>query len=65
MGFFGVRLPLTFLACEPVVRLPLGWTLPGLGLGLYGCWLAMQADLWVRGGLFAWRFAAGRWLPAV
>lgn len=65
VGFFGVRLPLTFLACEPVVRLPLGWTLPGLGLGLYGCWLAMQADLWVRGGLFAWRFAAGRWLPAV
>jgi putative MATE family efflux protein len=61
LGFFAVRLPLTYLACEPAVVLPGGVTLPGLGLGLYGCWIAMQVDLWVRGGLLAWRFIAGRW----
>lgn len=60
-GFFAVRLPVTFLACEPVVTLPGGSTLPGLGLGLYGCWIGMQADLWFRGGLFAWRFIRGGW----
>jgi Na+-driven multidrug efflux pump len=41
--------------------LPGGGTLPGLGLGLYGCWLAMQADLWFRGALFLWRFTTGDW----
>jgi len=56
-----VRLPLTFLLCESVVSLPWGGVLPGLGLGLYGCWLAMQADLWFRGALFLWRFTAGNW----
>jgi Na+-driven multidrug efflux pump len=43
------------------VSLPWAGTLPGLGLGLYGCWLAMLADLWFRGLLFAWRFLGGRW----
>jgi putative MATE family efflux protein len=61
VGFFAVRLPVTFLACEPAVHLPGGRTLPGLGLGLYGCWIGMQADLWFRGGLFAWRFIRGGW----
>jgi putative MATE family efflux protein len=61
VGFFAVRLPLTFVACQRVVNLPGGWALEGLGLGLYGCWIAMLADLWFRGGLFAWRFTGGRW----
>jgi len=64
VGFFAVRLPLTFLLCESAVSLPWGLgggSLPGLGLGLYGCWLAMQADLWFRGALFLWRFTAGNW----
>lgn len=38
----------------------LGAQLLGLDRGLYGCWMAMQADLWFRGGLFFWRFLAGR-----
>ena len=61
VGFFAVRLPLTFLLCESAVSLPWSGVLPGLGLGLYGCWLAMQADLWFRGALFLWRFTAGNW----
>jgi putative MATE family efflux protein len=61
IGFFAVRLPLTFFFCEPAVSLPGMATLPGLGLGLYGCWMGMLADLWFRGLLFAWRFVGGRW----
>jgi len=29
--------------------------------GLFGAWLAMFADLFVRGGFFLYRFAGGRW----
>lgn len=60
-GFFGVRLPLTFFLCESVVTIPGLMPLPGLSLGLYGCWLAMVADLWFRGLLYTLRFAGGRW----
>jgi Na+-driven multidrug efflux pump len=61
LGFFAVRLPLTFWLSEPLVELPWGRSLVGMDLGLYGCWLAMQADLWFRGVLFLWRFLAGNW----
>ncbi len=50
VGFVGVRIPLAFLL-----------TRPSLGLGLQGAWVAMVADLYVRGALFVWRFAGGRW----
>jgi putative MATE family efflux protein len=49
-GFLLVRIPLAYLL-----------TSPGLGLGLFGAWLAMFADLLVRGGLVLHRFAGGRW----
>ena len=50
LGFLGVRLPLAY------------WlTRPALALGLYGAWLAMFADLLVRGLLMLLRFAGGRW----
>lgn len=59
-GFFLVRLPLTAWLTWSTVWLPWGET-AGWGLGLYGCWLAMQADIWFRGTLFLGRFAGGRW----
>jgi putative MATE family efflux protein len=49
-GFLLVRIPLAFLLTGPTFH-----------LGLYGAWLAMFADLLVRGGLFLARFAGGRW----
>jgi putative MATE family efflux protein len=61
LGFFLVRLPLTFFLAEPFVRLPWGQAITGCGFGLYGCWLAMQADLWFRGLLYLGRFSSGRW----
>jgi putative MATE family efflux protein len=53
LGFFGVRLPLAYLL-----------TRPELGLGLFGAWLAMFADLLVRGLFFLARFVGGRWQDA-
>jgi Na+-driven multidrug efflux pump len=61
VGFLGVRIPLAyFLALRQVDLGPLG-TWSGLGLGLYGAWLAMVADMLVRGGFFLWRFRSGAW----
>jgi len=56
-----VRIPLAYFLALPRVDLgPLGaW--PGCGLGLFGAWLAMFADLLVRGTFFVWRFAGGAW----
>src|SRR3954452_4609461 len=39
--------------------------MPGVGssydLGVFGAWLAMFADIRVRGANFVWRLAGGRW----
>jgi putative MATE family efflux protein len=60
-GFFLVRIPLAYVLTQSEVNFgPLG-TVPGVGLGLFGAWLAMTADLFVRGIVFLARFASGRW----
>jgi putative MATE family efflux protein len=56
LGLFGVRLPLASLLTGVG---PLAGA--GLHLGLLGAWLAMFADLAVRGLFFLLRFAGGRW----
>jgi Na+-driven multidrug efflux pump len=59
-GFLGVRIPLAYLLTRD--HLDLGIiTVPGYDLGLFGAWLAMFADLYVRGALFLLRFAGGKW----
>jgi Na+-driven multidrug efflux pump len=61
LGFLGVRIPLAYLLTNPLVNLgPLG-TVRGYDMGLLGAWVAMCADLWLRGAFFALRFASGRW----
>jgi putative MATE family efflux protein len=49
-----------------VVRIPLAYLLTSerVGMGLFGAWLAMAADLFVRGAFFWWRFASGKWQRA-
>jgi putative MATE family efflux protein len=47
LGFLGVRIPLAY------------WLTPQFGLT--GAWVAMTADIYVRGSLFVWRFASGKW----
>lgn len=61
-GLILIRLPLAvFLAC-PFVTLPGGLgVLPGFGLGVFGAWLAMAADLTARGLAMLVIFAGGRW----
>ena len=60
-GFLVIRIPLAYLlTCERIDLGPWG-TWAGPHLGLFGAWLAMGADLLVRGGFFVARFAGGRW----
>jgi len=60
-GFFALRIPLAYLLTRPAIDLgPLG-AYQGYDFGLLGAWLAMFADLLVRGVFFLARFAGGRW----
>jgi putative MATE family efflux protein len=64
VGFLGVRIPLALLLTRTAAETgPLG-VLSGMDLGLIGAWVAMVADLYVRGLLFVLRFAGGRWQKA-
>jgi Na+-driven multidrug efflux pump len=64
IGLLGVRIPLAYILTASQLDLgPLGvW--PGGELELYGAWLAMLADLLVRGTFFFFRFAGGAWQRA-
>ena len=50
IGFFAVRIPLAYLL-----------TGKSVDMGLYGAWLAMLADLQIRGLFILARFAGGGW----
>ena len=54
IGYLGVRLPMTWWMITPVAA-------GGLGLGLYGAWIAMLCDLALRAVLIAARFLQGGW----
>jgi len=60
-GFLGVRIPLAYLLTRSEVDLGMLGVVPGWDLGLFGAWVAMCVDIWVRGIFFAVRFAGGRW----
>jgi putative MATE family efflux protein len=60
VGFLGVRIPLAYWLTYPELHFG-GWSVPGGDLHLMGAWLAMFADLFVRGAFFLARFAGGRW----
>jgi putative MATE family efflux protein len=60
-GFLAVRIPLAFIFTAERIDLGALGTWPGGNLGLFGAWMAMFADLHVRGGFFLWRFVSGRW----
>ncbi len=60
-GFLLVRIPLAYLLALPEIDLGILGTWQGLKMGLYGAWMAMFADLAVRGVFFLRRFAGGAW----
>lgn len=65
-GLIVIRLPLAMFLAWPAVELPydLG-TLSGCGLGVYGAWLAMAADLATRGIAMLVLYLRGDWARAV
>ena len=59
MWVFRVALSYLFAPeCYPLF----GITLPGLGMGVMGVWVAMTIDWVFRTALFLWRWLSGRWL---
>ncbi len=61
IGLLGVRIPLAYLFTLESLDLGTWGTWPGFHMGLFGAWLAMVVDLFVRGSFFLFRFASGRW----
>ncbi|HLJ91798.1 MAG TPA: MATE family efflux transporter [Gemmataceae bacterium] len=60
LGLFGVRVPLAYLLTQGSLGLEMESHWPG-GSRLFGAWVAMAADLAVRGCLFLHRYSSGRW----
>jgi putative MATE family efflux protein len=61
IGFLGIRLPLAYVLTQGYVDLSWLEHLLGGDPRLFAAWLAMFADLLVRGTFFLFRFAGGRW----
>ena len=61
IGFLVIRIPLAYFLMFSETDLGPFGTMHGLGKGLYGAWLAMFADLSIRGILFLFLFATGLW----
>jgi putative MATE family efflux protein len=60
LGLFGVRIPLAYLFTLETLSFGLAGHWPG-GSRLFGAWMAMVADLVLRGSLFFYRYSSGRW----
>jgi Na+-driven multidrug efflux pump len=61
LGFLGVRIPLAYFLTNSSLDFGSLGVVPGWNLGLFGAWIAMCLDIWVRGIIFAIRFLSGKW----
>lgn len=62
IGLLGVRIPLAYYLSRDTITIPLfDWTIAGYGLGIFGAWYAMLADIFVRCTLITGRFLQGGW----
>jgi Na+-driven multidrug efflux pump len=61
IGFLVIRMPLAYVLTRSSVDLGSLGSVPGFDLGLFGAWLAMFADLLIRGAMFLGRFVRGQW----
>ena len=62
VGYLLVRLPAAYFLAWDAVAIPLtSVTLPALGLGIHGAWVAMVIDTFVRAALVLLRFTHGGW----
>jgi putative MATE family efflux protein len=64
IGFFVVRIPLAYFLTRDHIDLGALGSWPGWNFGLFGAWLAMFADLQIRGLFFMGRFLGRRWQRA-
>ena len=51
-----------FLALETITVLGVTMPFEGMGLGIFGVWIAMTVDWLFRTILFIWRLVSGKWL---
>lgn len=62
IGFVGVRIPFAlWLACNEIEFPLIGITITGWGLGVFGAWYAMVADVILRSLLLTFRYWQGHW----
>jgi Na+-driven multidrug efflux pump len=61
IGFLAIRIPLAYVLTSKELHLGLLGDWQGCNLGLLGAWIAMFADLFVRGGFYLFRFCSARW----
>jgi putative MATE family efflux protein len=60
IGLLGVRVPLAYLLTREYLYFGTTVAWPG-NSKLFGAWLAMFADLYVRGAFYLYRFVSGKW----
>ena len=51
-----------FLALETITVFGVTMPFEGMGLGIFGVWIAMTVDWLFRTVLFIWRLVSGKWL---
>lgn len=56
-----IRIGFSFILAPESINI-FGLTIPGMGMGIMGVWVAMAADWVLRVLLFSIRFRSGRWL---
>ena len=56
------RVALAYVFAKTEVSIFGLFTISGLGLGVFGIWVAMTIDWVFRASLFIWRYLSGRWL---
>ncbi len=61
IGYLAFRIPLAYYLTRESISYRDWGSIEGANLGLIGAWLAMFADLFVRGTLFFIRFLKGKW----
>jgi putative MATE family efflux protein len=61
IGFVGVRIPLAYFFTMNTLNLGFLGDWPGCNLGLRGAWMAMFADLVIRGAMLFFRFLGEKW----
>jgi len=64
ISMWAIRIAFAYVLALPTVSVFGLFSFPGLGMGMWGVWIAMMLDWIVRALLYFIRFVSGRWLRA-